>query len=253
MLRRILLSCLLLCCAGFVQAQVAVPALSGRVVDLTGALSAEAKQDLSARLEAIEKARGSQVAILLLPTVQPEDIEAFGIRVADAWKLGRKGVDDGAILIVALQDRRLRLEVGRGLEGAIPDAIAKRIIADTITPFFKQGDFHGGLAAGVNAIAEKIGAEALPPPETHGRSDEEELPIGFLIVAGFIVLVVLVVLGSIVSDRSSWYSSRGSRVLRHGGGFPLGGGWGGGSGGSSGGGFSGGGGGFGGGGASGGW
>ncbi len=195
MLRRILLSCLLLCAAALVQAQVAVPPLSGRVVDLTGALSAEAKQDLATRLEAIEKARGSQVAILLLPTVQPEDIEAFGIRVADAWKLGRKGVDDGAILIVALQDRRLRLEVGRGLEGALPDAIAKRIISDTITPFFKQGDFHGGLAAGVNVIAEKIGAEALPPPQTHGRqADDGGLPLGFLIVAGFIVILAILTL-----------------------------------------------------------
>lgn len=251
MLRRILISCLLLCCALVAQAQVAVPPLTGRVVDLTGALSAEAKQDLASRLEAIEKAKGSQVAILLLPTVQPEDIEAFGIRVADAWKLGRKDVDDGAILIVALQDRRLRLEVGRGLEGAIPDAIAKRIISDTITPFFKQGDFHGGLAAGVNAIAEKIGAEALPPPDTHG-AEEEGFPVGFLLIAGVFVLFAL---GSALSDSRQF--TRSGRVVRSASrGFPVGwgggGGWGGGSGGG-GGGFSGGGGGFGGGGASGGW
>lgn len=253
MLRRALIALVLVCLGAFVQAQIAVPPLSGRVVDLTGALSAEARQDLDTRLAAIESAKGSQVAILLIPTVQPEDIEAFGIRVADAWKLGRKGVDDGAILIVALQDRRLRIEVGRGLEGAIPDAIAKRIVSDTITPFFKHGDFHGGLAAGVNALAEKIGAEALPLPKPVAQKDEGGLPLVFLIIAGFFVVAAL---GSALSD-GRYFSS--SRSVRRGSGLPLGGGWGGGGwggrGGGSrgGGGFSGGGGGFGGGGASGGW
>lgn len=248
MLRRALVAFSLACLSLFAQAQIAVPPLSGRVVDVTGALSAEARQDLASRLAAIETAKGSQLAILVVPTVQPEDIEAFGIRVADAWKLGRKGVDDGAILIVALQDRRLRIEVGRGLEGAIPDAIAKRIVADTITPFFKQGDFHGGLAAGVNALAEKIGAEALPPPKRAAAQDEGGLPLAFLLIAGFFIVAAL---GSAFSDGRYFSSSRSAR--RGGSSWPIGGGWGGGSRGGGGGGFSGGGGGFGGGGASGGW
>ncbi|MDQ7988266.1 MAG: TPM domain-containing protein [Candidatus Dactylopiibacterium sp.] len=249
-MRRLLLVFCLALTAALAQAQVAVPPLSGRVVDLTGALSTAAREDLAARLAVIERDRGSQVAILLLPTVQPEGLEAFGIRVADAWKLGRAGVDDGAILLVALQDRRLRIEVGRGLEGAVPDAVAKRIVADTITPYFQRGDFHGGLAAGVDALAARIGAEALPPPvpprEVAGPA--LPLPLPWLVVGLFFVLAAL---GVAVTD-GSLYSQGGRR--RGGGGFPPGGGWGGGGGGrGGGGGFRGGGGGFGGGGASGGW
>jgi hypothetical protein len=120
--------------------------LSRPVTDLTATLSAEQVATLENKLTAFEAKKGSQIAVLIVPTTQPEDIAQFGIRVADAWKVGRKKIDDGVILIVAKDDRRLRLEVGYGLEGAIPDAIAKRVIAETITPYFKAGDFYGGIA-----------------------------------------------------------------------------------------------------------
>lgn len=254
----VLLGLCLLVAAGFVHAQIDVPPLSGRVVDLTGALDAAARQDLDVRLAAIEQQKGSQVAVLMLPSTQPEDLAAFGIRVADAWKLGRRGVDDGVIVLVALQDRKLRIEVGRGLEGAIPDAIAKRIVAEDIAPYFKQGDFHGGLAAGIARIAERIGAESLPPPKTHARSQTSLQDIGSV---GFIVLIILFFVLSRAFGSGRAYSTgrRGARtVFLPGGigGFGAGshwggGGWGGGS--SGGGGWSGGGGSFGGGGASGDW
>ena len=103
--------------------------------------------------------------MLIVPTTQPEDIEQFGIRVAEAWKLGRKGVDDGAILIIAKNDRRLRIEVGYGLEGALPDITAKRIIAETITPHLKQGDYDGGVEAGVDQMIAVVNGESLPEPD----------------------------------------------------------------------------------------
>ncbi len=103
--------------------------------------------------------------MLIVPTTQPEEIEQYGIRVAEAWKLGRKGVDDGAILLVAKNDRRVRIEVGQGLEGALPDAIANRIIAETITPHFKLGDYDGGVEAGVDQMISVVNGEPLPEPD----------------------------------------------------------------------------------------
>lgn len=143
---------------------VKIPVLTARVTDLTGTLSAGQKAGLEQKLAAFEARKGAQVAVLLLPTTQPETIEQFGIRLLDAWKIGRKGVDDGALLIVAKDDRRLRIEVGYGLEGALNDATAKRIISETITPLFKAGDFPGGVAAGVDAILKVVDGEALPEP-----------------------------------------------------------------------------------------
>ena len=116
-------------------------------------------------MQAFEAKKGSQIAVLIVPTTQPEEIEQFGIRVAEAWKLGRKGIDDGAILMVAKDDRRVRIEVGYGLEGALPDAIANRIIDETITPHFKLGDFDGGVEAGVDAVIAVVDGEPLPAPD----------------------------------------------------------------------------------------
>ena len=116
------------------QDQVAIPALSARVTDLTATLGGEQRATLEARLAAIDAANGAQITVLLLPSTQPETIEQFGIRLADAWKIGHKGSDNGVIVIVAKEDRRVRIEVGYGLEGAIPDAIAKRIVAIPIRP-----------------------------------------------------------------------------------------------------------------------
>jgi uncharacterized protein len=128
-----------------VRAEVAVPPLKARVTDLTGTLTGSQIQTLDARLRDFERDKGSQIAVLMLPSTEPETIEQYSIRVAEAWKIGRTRVDDGVILVVAKNDRKLRVEVGRGLEGAIPDAVAKRVIAEVITPHFKANDFYGGI------------------------------------------------------------------------------------------------------------
>ena len=148
-----------------------VPALERRVTDLTGTLSAAQQEQLEARLAAFEAQKGSQIAVLLVPTTEPETIEQYAIRVAEQWQLGRKGVDDGALLLVAIGDRNLRLEVGYGLEGVLPDVIAKRIVSDVITPYFRQGDYFGGLSAGVERIIGVVEGEPLPEPDRDWRGD----------------------------------------------------------------------------------
>jgi uncharacterized protein len=147
------------------HADVAVPPLTARVTDLTGTLSGGAVARIEAKLAAFEAKKGSQIAVLIVPTTAPEEIEQFSIRVEDAWKLGRKGVDDGVYLIVAKNDRRVRIEVAYGLEGALPDAVANRIIAETITPHFKLGDYDGGVEAGINQIISVVNGEPLPQPD----------------------------------------------------------------------------------------
>src|SRR5881396_224683 len=148
------------------RAEVAVPPLKARVTDLTGTLSGTQQQDLERRLREFESRKGSQIAVLMLPSTQPETIEEYSIRVADAWKIGRSKIDDGVILVIAKNDRKLRVEVGRGLEGAIPDAVAKRVVSDVITPHFRSGDFHGGVAAGTGALMKLIEGEPLPAPRS---------------------------------------------------------------------------------------
>ena len=182
---RAALGFLLLLCALYAWAQVAVPDLSRRVTDLTATLSAGQVAALEDELAAFEARKGSQIAVLIVPTTQPEDIAQFGIRVAEQWKIGRTKVDDGVILIVAKNDRSLRLEVGYGLEGAIPDAIAKRVIAETITPYFKAGDFYGGIEAGVQQLMQLIEGESLPPPAAANNSGGEG-PFVMLIVGGIV-------------------------------------------------------------------
>lgn len=147
------------------QALVEVPPLTAPVTDLTGTLTPDQVAALDAKLRAFERAKGSQVAVLILPTTGPEAIEQYSIRVAEAWKLGREGVDDGAILVVARDDRKLRIEVGYGLEGALPDAIANRIIDEAIVPAFRRGDYYGGIATGVDRMLRVIEGEPLPEPE----------------------------------------------------------------------------------------
>ena len=163
-LPRALLAAVLLLLAPLARADVAVPQLRTRVTDLTSTLSGDQVKTLEGKLSALESKKGSQVAVLLLPTTQPETIEQYAIRVFDQWKLGRKGVDDGVLLVIAKSDKRLRIEVGRGLEGAIPDAYAKRIIDEDIAPHFRQGDFYGGVSAGVDRIAKLVDGEPMPPP-----------------------------------------------------------------------------------------
>lgn len=165
MFARALLFALLICWPFAASAQVAVPPLSGRVVDQTGTLSASDAAALTQRLKDLETRKGSQVAVLIVPTTQPETIEQFSIRVAEAWKIGRKKTDDGALLVVAKDDHKLRIEVGYGLEGALPDVTARRIIDEIIVPRFKTGDFAGGITAGVDRIIRIVDGEPLPVPK----------------------------------------------------------------------------------------
>jgi uncharacterized protein len=284
---RLFLLALLLCSTA--QAEVAVPELRQRVTDLTSTLDAGQRQLLENKLTAFESRKGSQIAVLMLPTTKPETVEQFGIRVAEAWKLGRKGVDDGVLLLVAKDDHRARLEVGYGLEGALNDATAKRIVSDIISPYFKRGEFYPGVNAGLDAIINVIDGEALPPPSPtrQGQSGSDVkliFEVIFLIFFfGNIILrqwlgllpsgaVVGGVIGALVwfALSSLFWAGLAATIAfllsmlfgsGRGGGtsFPTGwgggsgGGWGSGGGSFGGGGFSGGGGGFGGGGASGGW
>jgi uncharacterized protein len=161
---RAVILALLLCFSCAAAADVAVPPLSGRVVDQTGTLSSSDIASLTQVLRDLETRKGSQVAVLIVPTTEPESIEQYSIRVAEAWKIGRKKIDDGALLLVAKNDRKLRIEVGYGLEGALNDASAKRIIDETITPRFRSGDFAGGISNGVDRIIRVIDGEKLPAP-----------------------------------------------------------------------------------------
>lgn len=145
-------------------AQIAVPPLRAPVTDLTQTLTPEQVATLDRQLRAFEAAKGSQIAVLIVPTTQPETIEQYSIRVAEEWKLGRRGVNDGVLLLVAKQDRAVRIEVGYGLEGALPDVIANRITDQVITPRFRAGDFFGGLSEGVTRIVATIEGEPLPEP-----------------------------------------------------------------------------------------
>lgn len=287
MLQRLLAVLLLPLCANAWAADgglVPVPELKARVTDLTQTLSSAERSALEQKLAAFEAQKGSQIAVLIVPTTQPEEIEQYSIRVVDAWKLGRAKVDDGALLLVAKNDHHLRIEVGRGLEGAMPDAIAKRIIAEVIAPYFRQGDFAGGINAGVDRMISVVNGEALPPPPRRGQGHVSgDSRLGALLVPFFILwalghvlkrafgafpasgvvgmgtgLVAMLILGSLgLAVFVGIVALFMSLVMYSGavGGLPIG--YGGGGFGSSGGGgfdgFSGGGGGFGGGGASGDW
>jgi uncharacterized protein len=175
--------------------EVAVPPLKAHVTDLTGTLSGSQIQTLESLLSDFERRKGSQIAVLMLPSTQPETIEEYSIRVADAWKIGRARVDDGVILVVAKDDRKLRVEVGRGLEGAIPDAIAKRVASDVIAPHFRSGDFYGGLLAGTGALMKLIEGEGLPARPSGVTVNGVHRTIDFQTV--FLLFVALVVTGAI--------------------------------------------------------
>lgn len=260
-----------------------VPPLSGRVVDITGTLSGGERQALEAKLAAWEARTTNQVAVLIVPTTAPESIDEFGIRVAEAWKIGQKGEDNGAIFIVAKDDKRMRIEVGYGFEGVLTDVTSRRIIGETVAPLFSQGKFAAGIDAGVDRIIAVVdGGKPLPPPgKTARKARGGNIDFGTLFI---VMLVAVPVLGGIlrrvlgnfvgslvgggIAAGAAWFIA-GSLLIagvagliaffiilfsilggRGGGWIPIGGGGGGGFGG---GGFSGGGGGFGGGGASGGW
>jgi uncharacterized protein len=191
-LRAVLLAVLLgFVLPGFVlsaMALVAVPQLTGRVVDQTGTLSSGDIAQLTQTLADLERRKGSQIAILIVPTTDGEAIEQFSLRVAEAWKIGRKKVDDGALLVIAKNDRHLRIEVGYGLEGAITDVTAKRIIDEVITPKFKSGDFAGGISAGIGKMIGLINGEKLPGPEpVHWNTDFGDINPFWLLFFPFLI------------------------------------------------------------------
>jgi len=157
------LLCLLLW-AACALAEIAVPPLTARVTDTVGVLDAASRATLEAKLAAFEAERGTQIALLVVSTTDDEPIEMFGLRAAEAWRLGREKIDDGALLIVATADRRVRIEVGYGLEGVLTDATSKRIIDDAIVPAFRAGDVPGGISAGLERMMSVAAGEVLPPP-----------------------------------------------------------------------------------------
>lgn len=184
-----LLCWLLLPLAAMPADEVAVPPLQARVTDLTRTLSAEQQAALGASLEAFEQRKGSQIAVLLVPTTKPETIEQYSIRVAEAWKLGRKDVDDGVLLLVAKEDRTVRIEVGYGLEGVLSDATANRIVGEIILPRFRSGDFYLGLVEGVDRIIKVVDGEPLPEPSRE-RGQAAENNIGRVLPILFIGIVI---------------------------------------------------------------
>lgn len=188
---RVLIVAVALCLMNLAGAQALqpVPALSARVVDQTATLSADQRQRLASKLAAFEAGKGAQIAVLIVASVAPETIEQYALRVVESWKLGRKGVDDGALLLVAKQDRKLRIEVGYGLEGALNDANAKRIISETIAPRFKDGDFYGGIDSGVDAMIKVASGEPLPPPKA--AASDPGVDLETLVFIGFILVFVV--------------------------------------------------------------
>ncbi|MBK1889978.1 YgcG family protein [Undibacterium sp. 14-3-2] len=173
-----------LCCSFFASAELAVPALSQHVTDQTGTLNTEQKSSLEQTLQSFEEKKGSQIAVLIIASTAPETIEQYSLRVAEQWKLGRKKIDDGAILVIAKNDRTLRIEVGYGLEGALNDATSKRIISETIIPQFKQDNYFGGISAGVNQMIQVVNGEPLPAVRQRKATNDDGigqyLPVLFI-------------------------------------------------------------------------
>ncbi len=196
MLRQLWLLLLLAAAALGAAAQplVAVPPLSERVIDLTGTLTAVESQNLIAKLAAFEAEAGPQIVVLMVPTTQPEDIASFAQRVGETWKIGRRDVGDGLLLVVAKNDRKLWIAPAKALEGAVPDLAARKIVAETITPRFKTGDFAGGISAGVDQLISRIKGENLPAPTARDRTRADQ-SFGFapleLLLFAFVALPIL--------------------------------------------------------------
>jgi uncharacterized protein len=190
---RTFLLAIALCWTVVAGAQVPVPPPGNRVTDQTATLTNEQKSALEETLRSFESRKGSQVAVLIVPSTVPETIEQYALRVAERWKPGRKNVDDGALLVVAKDDRTLRIEVGYGLEGALTDAASKRIISEIIVPRFRQGDYYGGITAGVDRILRVIDGEPLPKPEE--RRPEGTRGIGAILP---VLMILAVVVGGVL-------------------------------------------------------
>lgn len=173
-------------------AEAAIPALTARVTDTTHTLDQATQDQLTKTLAALEQRKGAQIAVLMIPTTGSESIEQYAVRAFEQWKLGRKNVDDGILFLVAKNDRKLRIEVGYGLEGAVPDLLAGRIIREQVAPRFKQGDFAGGVTAGVNSLVKLVDGEDLPPPPKQAAPDSSSVegPGVMLLPLAFFSLVM---------------------------------------------------------------
>ena len=188
------------------HAEVAVPPLTSRVMDLTQTLTVPQRQAIERNLAELEQLKGAQIAVLLVPSTAPETIEQYARRVLDEWKLGRKDIDDGALLLIAKEDRAMRIETQYGLEGVIPDAIAKRIIAEDITPLFKRGDFYGGIEVGVLRMSRLVQGEPLPSPREKSlswASAQDFFPallFGIFILGGFLRMLFGQLLGASIAS-----------------------------------------------------
>ena len=182
------------------QTLQAIPPLTSLVVDQAIILDANQKAALTQKLLAFEQSKGSQIAILTVPTTAPEDIFSYAQRAAETYKLGRQGVGDGVLIVVASNDRKVWIYVMRHLEGAIPDLAVKRVIAETITPAFKQGQYAQGLDAGINQLMGLIDGEALPPPKANTQNDSAD--------AGFMDLLILIGVLSIIGSNIAAATNR---------------------------------------------
>ena len=187
-----------------VAQELPIPALQARVTDTTGTLDAATVQALESQLADLEQRKGAQVAVLMIPTTGGESIEAYAVRAFEQWKLGRAKVDDGILLLVAKDDRALRIEVGYGLEGAVPDLIAGRIINEQIVPQFRNGDFAAGVVAGVNSLVARVNGEDLPAVETY--DDDNQAAAVWAFYAFFVLLLITsgaAVMGALIGGLSA--------------------------------------------------
>jgi uncharacterized protein len=201
--RRILFTIVAALCAAFAaRAEADIPLLTGRVTDNAGILSPETAARISTILKTHEDSTSNQVAVLTIPSLEGEVLETYSMRVAEAWKLGRKGTDNGVLLLIARDDRKVRIEVGRGLEGNLPDITCGLIIRNVIVPHFKSGDYDGGVSAGVDAIVAALQGSYTPPEETPGADIGTKLMAGgiFTVVVGLFTLIVLFARGP-----QSWF------------------------------------------------
>lgn len=169
----------------------AIPALTGPVVDLTGTLNAQQKEQLSQKLRALHEKYGAQMQVLLVPTTQPEDAFTYSMRVVEKWQLGSKEKDDGLLLLIAKNDHKSQIQTGYGIEGVIPDIVARSLLMDTLAPFLRNGDFAGGINATIDAAYKRISGEVTAMPERKSRKNSEQPDWVGAVIFGAIVIAVL--------------------------------------------------------------
>ena len=190
--------------AGPALAVQAVPALSARVIDQTGTLRAEQLRALEAKLQAFEQAKGTQIVVLMVPTTAPEDIVDYTQRVGDAWKIGRKDVGDGLLVVIAKSDRTLRIATSKTLEGAVPDLAARQVIDRAMTPRFREGDFAGGIEAGLDQLMALVRGEKLPEPQAAGQPTSDGSGwVGLLALCFFVIPPLARLLGLLIGRKAA--------------------------------------------------